>query len=183
MQKHHSLLHFLLKTNAADNNYQQHLSISTDCGDQSTKSHEFLNSTASTSQGNNLPFAQTNVFHSTNSQRTHSQTSALLLTALVDIYDSLGHTHKVRILFDCGSQTNYISENLCKRLRLPRTDCSFYIQDLGNMTESTSKGLVSCTIKPSGQTDPRINFEAIILPKLCPSIPSHVLSSNSWPYC
>lgn len=178
-QKHHSLLH-LLKTNAVDNNYQQHVPISTDCGDQSTKSHEFLNCTASNSQRNNLPSAQTNVFHSTNSQRTHSQTSALLSTAVVDIYDSLGHTHKVRILFDCGSQTNYISENLCKRLRLSRTDWSFYIQGLGDKT--TSKRLVSFTIKPSGQTNPRINFEAIILQKLCPSIPSHVLGSISWPH-
>lgn len=188
-KRHHSLLHLQRFANAGDtrrNNLPPrilpNLNLVTQNSDTPpppplTREGEI--------QGFEIPTSsQTNTFYNTNNFNAMSSPirshSVLLSTALVEIFDSKGITHKARILLDSGSQTNYISEKLYKKLNLPRSDCSFYIQGLGNMRDVTCKGLITCTLKPIGKPNPKINLEAIILPKLCPNMPSYMIEPKQW---
>lgn len=49
--------------------------------------------------------------------REHSVT--FLGTAIVNIYDKAGQTHKCRFLLDSGSQSNMMTTELSKKLKLP----------------------------------------------------------------
>ncbi|XP_074027266.1 uncharacterized protein [Leptinotarsa decemlineata] len=106
---------------------------------------------------------------------TSSRSGVLLSTALLEIQDSFGNFHKVRALIDSGSETNYISEKCFKKLHLARFESSLKIQGLNQMEEYTTKGGVSCSIKPIGTSNPILNIDAYILPKICTDMPPRTL--------
>ncbi|XP_076246260.1 uncharacterized protein LOC143186468 [Calliopsis andreniformis] len=55
----------------------------------------------------------------------------VLSTALVYIQDKEGNKHKCRALLDVGSQANFITEEFCNRLNLPRTVFDTTVGGLG----------------------------------------------------
>lgn len=109
-------------------------------------------------------------------------TDVILGTALVEILDSRGFYHTVRVLLDCGSQSSYISQKCVKKLGLPRYNLSLSIHGLGNMKETTSSGGTTCTLKPVGRAEPFIEVEVVILNKICSDIPNTLIKNSDFPH-
>lgn len=61
------------------------------------------------------------------------KTHILLSTASVLVYDGVSNTHEVRALLDSGSQANFITKNLCKKLNLPVSNAKRYISGINQM--------------------------------------------------
>lgn len=108
------------------------------------------------------------------------QDIVMLSTAEVDIQDVSGKYVKIRILLDTGSMANFITEECVTRLGLPRKPCLIPIEGLNGMETSSNSGIVSCILKPQGQTEPLFNFDAIILPEVCSKQPKVAININSW---
>lgn len=104
----------------------------------------------------------------------------LLATAIVEVLDSRGMPHRVRALIDSGSEANYISQRCFNKLHLSRYSVTLTINGLNNMTDTTSRGGVICTIRPKNKSAPPITFDAFILKELCKSFPRIPISSKSW---
>lgn len=71
---------------------------------------------------------------STTSAFCSNAVQSLLPIASADIRDSTGNTHRIRILLDSGSQSNFILSDLCKRLSLPTKQANIMVSGLGQGT-------------------------------------------------
>ena len=69
-----------------------------------------------------------------------------MTSAMVEVFDSRGSTHKARILLDTCASANFITESLVKKLNLEKTKTSLYISALNNL-QTTANFLVKITIK------------------------------------
>ncbi|XP_011690502.1 PREDICTED: uncharacterized protein LOC105451630 [Wasmannia auropunctata] len=66
------------------------------------------------------------------SSRLNNFSQVILSTAVVDIVDSAGQLHTCRVVLDAGSQSNFISEQLCNKLELSKRAINVPIQGIGN---------------------------------------------------
>jgi hypothetical protein len=82
--------------------------------------------------------------------KTHALSQQVLLsTALVEIADVNNKYHTFRALLDNGSQHCFISNSLCKKLKIPMIQSTVQITGVGNcVTQSTQ----SCTINLRSKT-------------------------------
>src|SRR5580765_2969141 len=63
---------------------------------------------------------------------TLKNTSQIILsTALVNIADVTGVYHSCRVVLDSGSQSNFISEQCCDKLKLPKKSVDIPISGIG----------------------------------------------------
>lgn len=60
--------------------------------------------------------------------------NVLLSTAVVQVLDSSGNPHTCRVLLDCGSQSNFITSDLCKRLGLQTTGTSLSVVGINQLS-------------------------------------------------
>ena len=152
------------------------------CRTCSSKRHHSLLHISETNQestsNQNIQQAAINMHTSLNTSGPSG--TFLLCTAVIDVMDGCGHFQPVRALLDSGSQTGFISEYCIRRLNLPRQSYTAEIFGLNQMSTFTSKGLVQCHIKPKGQPDPLLNFEAIVVPQVCSNMPTFTLNSKTW---
>ncbi|KAJ8958340.1 hypothetical protein NQ318_017486 [Aromia moschata] len=101
-----------------------------------------------------------------------SRQVALLSTALVDVHDSQGHPHTLRVLIDNGSEASFITVKAARNLNLKRQHDKIQIQGIGANSSIFSSGSIHCKISPHGSCQPAIHLEAHIIP--------HVASFYSW---
>lgn len=106
--------------------------------------------------------------------------TVLLSTAIIDIQDSVGRFHSVRVLLDTASMVNFISEKCASRLGLRRYHKSIPLEGINDSMSLSNRGNTSCLIKPCGETSPTFAFEAIILPKICSDQPKVMVQVNEW---
>lgn len=85
--------------------------------------------------------------NASNTVNLHSQLNAetLLSTALISIIDSYGVSHTCRALLDCGSQSNYMTEELANRLQFRRNPVNIPILGIGN-NQSTISAIINANI-------------------------------------
>uniref|UniRef100_A0A6P7G6N7 Uncharacterized protein LOC114334639 n=1 Tax=Diabrotica virgifera virgifera TaxID=50390 RepID=A0A6P7G6N7_DIAVI len=107
---HHTLLHF--------ENSQSSNSVST----ENNSSQSSLPSNVPNTELQSNEFTSTSNFSSTHhissSVHTAIKPYILLSTAVVNVFDKFGNSHKCRVLLDNGSQSNFISEKFCDILQL-----------------------------------------------------------------
>lgn len=103
----------------------------------------------------------------------------LLSTALVEILDAHNNYQKIRVLLDCGSQVNFISQKCLNRLGLSRYNLPLSVHGVGQMQMTSSSGGVTCTIRPVGKLTPSFIIDAVVLPKICNEMPTQNISINS----
>lgn len=114
-KKHNTLLHI--------NSHQQKSSAQ--------QEGESTSSTSTNQQA--IPVTSANLSR----QQTTSQ-QVLLPTARINVYDKHGHLHECRALLDSGSQSNFISRDLAKRLGLSQKPTSFFIAGIGNSSSQAN---------------------------------------------
>ncbi|XP_045449127.1 uncharacterized protein LOC123657649 [Melitaea cinxia] len=99
-----------------------------------------------------------------------TRTNVLLSTALVRVVNSAGEKYDARILLDNGSTANFISESLCNKLRLPRSDAYSKVTGINNQT---STSVQSCNLKiESLYDDYNVDIDCFILPEITRLLPS-----------
>ncbi|XP_011858813.1 PREDICTED: uncharacterized protein LOC105556338, partial [Vollenhovia emeryi] len=87
-----------------------------------------------------------NVSNSLSSCHTNGSLSHILLsTAIIYVCDQAGNLHECRALLDSGSQANFLSQELCERLKLPRRSADTIISGI-SMTSSTAERQTTTTI-------------------------------------
>lgn len=109
------------------------------------------------------------------SSLTHS---TLLSTASVVIRNGTRRDKICRPVLDSGSQTNYITESLCRRLKLSLTRANLTVSGInGIKSEIQFKCLV--TIK-SRITDFSHTLECFVLPSITGKLPNNDIDISDW---
>ncbi len=104
----------------------------------------------------------------------------LLATGLVNVLDSQGNPHSVRVLLDSASQANFISKRCFNRLGLTSSKLNIPIKGIGEMSSLVSQGVTLFSIGPPINNKLLVNLEAIILPKVCSDMPTAFFKTDSW---
>lgn len=138
--RHSSLLHInrFKNNNSTTNNQTQMTNNNTQT--QVNQSHS--NNTISHNNDNLCETEQTvSVIHSlslvsdqnkgTISKQLSNTTQVLLSTAVIKVKDSQGNYHNCRALLDSGSMSNFITDNLCKKLNLTEKTVNYSIVGVG----------------------------------------------------
>ncbi|XP_055621994.1 uncharacterized protein LOC129765607 [Toxorhynchites rutilus septentrionalis] len=120
--------------------------------------------------------AATNSASSTTSVNQSSK--ILLATALVLIEDNCGLKYHARALLDSGSESNFVSERLCQRMRISRTKVDVSIVGIGGVATSV-KHKVHATIR--SRTSPyaqKMSF--LVLPRVTVNLSSATVQMKRW---
>lgn len=107
----------------------------------------------------------------------NKQKDVLLSTIKLQIFDSNGSLHTVRALLDSGSQSNFITNAICRKLNLKRTPTNCLVSGLNSTTSLDYE----CHIKiKSIYSNYQINSTCLILPQITETIPSCRLNISTW---
>ena len=103
--------------------------------------------------------------------------NVLLSTAIIKIYDVTGKEHLCRVLLDSGSQLNFISASLAKKLRLPEEQYDATITGIG-------KGITRATRMVIARIRSRINqfsetINCVVLTKVTTKLPQESISLSN----
>ncbi|KAJ8979042.1 hypothetical protein NQ317_010293 [Molorchus minor] len=162
-RKHHSLLHF-------DSNYSTPVVASVPA--------LAVSETEGTTNAQCLPSTSASDVSALTSV-VSSGTTVLLSTASVEILDSRGNFHVIRVLLDSGSQANFITQTCFRKLGLTRFRLHTPIRGVCQMSSEATSG-VTCKIKPTGSSTHSFTLDAVILPQICSNLPSSNLSAPQW---
>lgn len=124
--------------------------------------------------------SNTNSFSTSCLESVDPNSLVLLATALVNVIDSKGNPHCVRVLLDSASQATFISKKCFNRLGLFSSKLNIPIKGIGELSTITSRGLTSFSICPVNNRELALNLEAIILPKVCSDMPTMFFNSEYW---
>lgn len=102
----------------------------------------------------------------------------LLGTALIHIQDAANNFQQVRALIDPGSQSSFITDACVQKLGITRTKCNKNIVGLSQTSVNSTKGQVSCVIKPVHMHEPQLVTKAIVLNNITSELPSTPLSKR-----
>lgn len=100
----------------------------------------------------------------------------LLSTALLYVEDHHGHTHECRALLDSGSQSNFVTNNFCKRLRLQMNEINFIISGVGQAMANIKQN-TSIKIR-SRNNHFHKTISCLVLPKITEYLPAMSFSHN-----
>ncbi|KAJ8983610.1 hypothetical protein NQ317_004248 [Molorchus minor] len=160
-RKHHSLLHYA-KSNDGEK--------VTPCPDP------LIISPVESSTSNGADVTDNSVFAGV----IASSSTILLATAVVNILDISGSPVPIRMVIDCGSQVNFISEKCVQRLGLVRTHSSLAIRGLNQQPAAKSRGVTNCSLRSRTRDHLKLVVEAQIISNICSDMPSVTLSTQSW---
>ena len=110
--------------------------------------------------------------------KSKHNSQVLLSTAVVQVFDSQGQSHKSRVLLYKGSQSNFITEILAKILKIKRNKNSIPINGINYTAVSTSQNVDVC-IK-SCVSDFQANITCSILPQITGNIAATYIDNSSW---
>ena len=155
-----------------------------DCRLCHRRHHTLLHFDTSSTQGinNNVSIADNKDNHGHNNSsycalKFKRNSQVLLSTAVVQVVDSQGRSHKCRALLDNGSQSNFITERLANILKIKRNKNSIPISGINN-TDVTISQSVNVCIK-SCVSDFQANITCSILPHITGNIPATYIDNSS----
>lgn len=161
--RHHTQLHI----HSSDNVIYK---INKNIGQEVRKTHNIDNSPVINSQ-TNTTFCGIG---------SNTSKNILFAIAIIEIQNKSKHFQKVRVLLHSGSQANYITQKWIRKLNLNASNCSVLIESLGGITQISSQGVVTCTLKPLGNASPIFIIIAIVLSKICTYQPSTNIDFKNW---
>lgn len=106
--------------------------------------------------------------------RGHRTSEVLLSTAVVQVEDVDGQLHYCRALLDSGSQSSFISRELCDKLQLPLKKIDMTILGIGQGAVEI-KQLVNINIK-STKSDFAVRHPFLIINRISGRIPSYSIN-------
>ncbi|XP_039451742.1 uncharacterized protein LOC120430700 [Culex pipiens pallens] len=111
----------------------------------------------------------------------HTQTTktVMLLTAVVHLSDTQNRPVPCRVLLDNGSQVNFISESMAKRINIQRVATTVPICGIGAV-KTYAREAVTVELQ-SRYNSFAMNVECLIVPKVTGLIPSSPVNIADWP--
>ncbi|XP_054259816.1 uncharacterized protein LOC128984510 [Macrosteles quadrilineatus] len=163
-KKHHTSLHEdnFLKTNSTF--------------DQNKSPRPNLDSTLQPETHKETSVSQVSFVHHTNAPTPCVTT--LLGTALIQLRDSTNNFQTFRALIDPGSMSCFITDHCVKKLGLPRSKLEQHVLGISQTAATSTKGKVSCILKPTKAHTPLIPTTAIVLNKITSPLPSVRLTKD-----
>lgn len=183
-RRHNTLLHLndQPRLNQADINYQANFNnkpnkptISNQARNNNQVNNQVSNQ-ASVHQVEdqiNLPGPSSVTTHCSN----FSQTQVLLSTAIIHVYDSSGNIHQCRALLDSGSQTSFITTELCSRLNLQCKKINYAVSGINQAITNISH---QTQVKIKSRYNAfKATLTCLVLTKITDNIPnSTIIMSN-----
>ncbi|XP_008482926.1 uncharacterized protein LOC103519612 [Diaphorina citri] len=171
--RHNSLLHFDSQPNpnVFRNSGVVHSSASNACDPHSNGTGEG-NSRVETSQPSTLSMCT----HSTESSGV-VETTVLLGTVKVNIFDHVGQIHSMRMLLDSGSQSQFLSQAAARELGLVVSKVPASVKGICGST-SAVKGTTSFTFTSHLTNNVKYSTEAYVVSQILDKIPSCALDTK-----
>ena len=116
----------------------------------------------------------------TNHVTEKSNSSVFLATALVLIKSNDGHYEICRALIDSGSQSNFISDSLVRKLNVKQSKTHINICGINN-TKSKTSFSVSCSLK-SPQNNYNGLIDCLVVNKVTGILPSNHVDTSNWSF-
>lgn len=110
--------------------------------------------------------------------RHRMQSQVLLSTAIVLVRDSMDQLHKCRALIDCGSQSNFVTEDLVQRLKLKKSYNRIIMQGVNNVS-AEAKFTTSVQFH-STVNNYKAGITCSVLTHITGQIPSAYIDSQHW---
>lgn len=111
---------------------------------------------------------------------TTKSDNILFATAKILAKDSHGTFQPIRVLLDCASASNFITESCARLLGLPITKSHHSVNGIGNVVANTL-GSLSCNVKSMNRNF-SLDLEALVLPSICSEQPAQQIESTLWPH-
>lgn len=100
----------------------------------------------------------------------NSNPHVLLSTVLVQVFDKNGRAYTARGILDSGSQSSFITEELCDKLSLEKSEIKI---NVAGLAENVSKINYKCNLKiRSFSSNFETTLDCLILPEITSCIPS-----------
>lgn len=188
-KNHNSLLHYSNNTQVKNQSYNLSSPFSNTEASNITQSSIQQNShfnppthcqgpKGATTQTDNHTSTQSTPVVLNNNYTQPQEKEVLLATAVVDIFDKFGNVYQARALLDSGSQSNFITTDLCEKLKLRKQ--SFHLPVSGiNETVTKISHLVN-TIIQSRTSSYKINLSFLILDKITGNLPTVTVNVNQF---
>ncbi|XP_026746568.1 uncharacterized protein LOC113507843 [Trichoplusia ni] len=171
-QKHNSLIH--TDSSASCNSLRFMPTVA------HTKAHDALTRTATDGAHANTSLLNTHSnisYHTKQAVQSNTLEQVLLSTALVEVCNNNNTYIAARALLDSGSQRCFITDALCKKLRLSTIQSTLTITGIGN---SVMRSEQSCDLVMRSRTS---NFSTLlncsVLPKITFRLPNSHIDFNS----
>ncbi|XP_066260793.1 uncharacterized protein [Euwallacea similis] len=142
------------------------------CTKCTTKHHTLLHFESSRGQ-EAISHSEENLEHRVSLSALSSENHVFLSTALVEVRSAGGACLKVRALLDSGSQSNFISSSLCKRLKIKMDKFEMLVGGLGlKASEITHSCNVEVCARRRGY---QASLKCLVLPRITGFIPGAVV--------
>ncbi|KAJ8985554.1 hypothetical protein NQ317_019938 [Molorchus minor] len=112
---------------------------------------------------------------------SHEKSSYILLsTAKVYIFDTYGNVHECNVLLDSGSQPNFITKSLVRKLKLDEKAYNMSIHVINNNVSSNVKSKCEVQIKSRCNKEFSLTISCLVLPQITGNLPSVHLRIDHW---
>lgn len=165
-RKHHSLLH--INSNPSSKNSPMEVPQQS----APATNNAATNNDATTSE-TNIQIPSTNSNHVLNDYNQQ----VLLSTAIIRIVSNSGSYYNCRALLDSGSQSNFITEDVCNVLGLQKTKMNLAITGIGQI--STQMSHVTEVAIKSRFNNYEASLSCIIVPKITGNLPNYSFNASS----
>ncbi|XP_062713273.1 uncharacterized protein LOC134290219 [Aedes albopictus] len=132
-----------------------------------------------TSQPSSSQVANAAATDTTVSNAAHQYSSQVLLaTAIVVMVDDDGNRHPARALLDSGSESNFITERLCQRMRVTRDKVDISVLGIGQASTRVKqriRAVVRSRLSPFSR-----ELDFLILPKVTVNLPTTSVNIDGW---
>ncbi|XP_011880360.1 PREDICTED: uncharacterized protein LOC105568900, partial [Vollenhovia emeryi] len=93
-----------------------------------------------------------------------------------------GDNQIVRLLIDQGSEMSFVTEDLVRRLKLPRTAASIPLIGIGGTHSGRTRGMVTINLRSIHDSTSECKINTYILPKLTNKLPPFRKDNQFWPH-
>ncbi|XP_026742765.1 uncharacterized protein LOC113504589 isoform X2 [Trichoplusia ni] len=98
-------------------------------------------------------------------------------SALVGVTDAEGRPHTARVLLDNGSTANFVSEDFCRKLRIPTYCVASRVKGINNQSSDCSQG---CTLSLNSlNEDFEVELDCHVIAKVSSSVPSTYIDTHN----
>lgn len=102
---------------------------------------------------------------------TARNTTVLLSTAIVQLWNTNGVNHQIRVMLDPGSQSHLITANCCKKIGLHFSKQPSSIKGVGALS-CTVAGYTQFSFSPHFDSDVRFDVSASVVDKISDALPA-----------